>query len=62
MSSRHAALITGTRSGIGAVFADGFVRRGPDVVPKPLGSRASRLEKYQVRWRHGIATLQGAET
>jgi len=39
MSSRHSVLITGAPSGIGAVYADGFVRRGSNAVPKPLGRR-----------------------
>ena len=42
MSSRHSVLITGAPSGIGAIYADWFVRRGSDATPTPLGSTKTK--------------------
>src|SRR5262249_51617435 len=50
MSSRHSVLISGAPSGIGAVYADYFVRRGSDAAPTPLG-RTQAKAAVQKRFR-----------
>ena len=50
MSVKPAVLITGASSGIGAVYADRFARRGHDLVL--VARDASRMEKLAERLRH----------
>jgi len=47
MSSRHSVLITGAPFGIGALYADCFVRRGSDAVPLALGRTRRRAPFHE---------------
>src|SRR5271154_534835 len=51
MSPKQAVLVTGASSGIGAVYADRFARRGHDLVL--VARDVSRMERLADRLRRG---------